>query len=187
MALKVALKRQALYVFRTVSPGAPPVSSTGLCLGHEHCGRTERSSGTPASSPAKCRGGAAATTLGDGCRVAMHAAHPLRPAQLADGVVALRIVDQVLNVQHHARIRSVGASKRRGSYTNKPRGGQPRVRCLSSSRLFAGALALPMSHFPTDTSVHGCEIRGRAIDRGQLNGDPVADPVAHVLFSRCDP
>jgi hypothetical protein len=36
----------------------------------------------------------------------------------------------------------------------------------------AGALAVPMSHFPTDTSVHGCERRGRAIDRGQLNGDP---------------
>lgn len=36
----------------------------------------------------------------------------------------------------------------------------------------AGALAVPMSRFPTDTSVLGCEKKGRAIDRGQLNGAP---------------
>jgi hypothetical protein len=43
----------ALYVFRTASSGAPPaVSSAGPYLGHEHCRRTERSSDTPANSPA---------------------------------------------------------------------------------------------------------------------------------------
>jgi len=31
-----------------------------------------------------------------------------------------------------------------------------------------------MSRFPTDTRVLGCEKRGRAIDRRQLNGDPDA-------------
>jgi hypothetical protein len=38
----------------------------------------------------------------------------------------------------------------------------------------AGALAVPKWRFPADTRVFGCEKKGRAIDRGQLNGDPAA-------------
>ncbi len=73
-----------------------------------------------------------ATLIGDGCRVAMHTAHIVRPAQRADGVVALRIVDQALNVQHRVRIRSVGASERRGSFTNRPCNRQLLVRAPPS-------------------------------------------------------
>lgn len=52
--------------------------------------------------------------------------------------------------------------------------GSESIRDLSTRT--AGALAVPMSRFPTDTSVLGCEKKGRAIDRGQLNGDPCDPP-----------
>jgi len=45
-------------------------------------------------------------------------------------------------------------------------------------------LAVVMSHFPTDPSEVGCEIIGRAIDRGQLNGDPFARA---LLYPRPEP